>query len=185
MDPYAYLDYPGDNGLIQKAWMVGEDGLLMAGGKPCDPRRYFPFLPGVYRIPLLVHMPGQKKERRVFQIVQPWDMTATMLDAFGLESSPEALGTSLLPLVRGRSRKGREVAVFGSDTVAQATDGRWLYATWRGLRRPALFDLKADTAIRKNVLRGNAPVATRLHGEIVQFMKRQDLDDAVIESFAI
>jgi len=183
-DHGAYFDYPGDNGLICKPNSVGADGLRMSGGRPIkEPVRYFPFFPGVARIPLIVHMPGQKRGRRIRQIVQPWDVTATVLDAFGIKTPPECLGTSLMPLVKGRKMKTRDVATLGTQQQAEAMNDRWLYCTWRGEREPALFDMKADPAIKRNLATEMPAVSKRLHRKLVQFMQRQKLEEPVIDSF--
>ena len=183
-DHGTYFDYPGDNGLIQKAWAVDENGMLMRAGKRTQFQRYFPLLPGVYRIPLMIHTPGQSESRRLHQITQPWDLTATVLDAYGLPAPEGCLGSSLLPLSRGEEIMTRDVAIVGKEEdVAQAVSHRWLYATWRGRREPALFDLQRDPDIVENVIAEEPGIADWLQGKIVDFMRKQDLDDAVIESF--
>ena len=183
-DHGTYFDYPGDNGLICKAWLVGHNGLLMSAGRRVEPPlRYFPFLPGVARIPLMIHMPEQKKSHRARGIVQPWDVTATVLDAFGIKTPPELVGTSLMPVIEGRSTKGRDVAILGSNEIAEVMTDRWLYATWRGHRAPALHDLKADPNIRRNLATKMPDVAKRFHRRIERRMKEQNLPDAMIKSF--
>jgi len=183
-DHGAYFDYQGDNGLICKPPVLGADGMAMAGGRPRkEPLRYFPHFPGVSRIPLLIHMPGQRKCRRIRQIVQPWDVTATILDAFGLPGPKEALGRSLMPLVKGRKMKGREVAVLGSNLMAQAMERRWLYASWKEVREPVLFDMKADPEIRRNVIRQQPAAAKRLHEKILRFMENQGIGRETMEAY--
>ena len=183
-DHGAYFDYTGDNGLICKPNVIGADGLCMPAGRPMkQPPQFFPHFPGVAHIPLLIHMPGQTKGRRVRPIVQPWDVTATVLDAFGLNSPPNALGRSLMPSARGRAMKGRDVAVLGTNIMAQAMDKCWLYATWSKVRPPVLFDMKADPAIRRNIITRHPAVAARLHRKIVRFMARQHVEQAVINAF--
>ena len=183
-DHGTYFDYPGDNGLICKAWVVGGNGLLMSAGERAGPPlRHFPFFPGVARIPLMIQMPGQKKGRRIRGIVQPWDVSATVLDAFGIAAPPELLGSSLLPLLEGGRAKGREVAILGTNEMAETMNDRWLYATWRGQRKPALFDMQADPPIRQNLASKLPDVANRFHRKIVKFMEDQGLDQETIESF--
>ena len=183
-DHGAYFDYPGDNGLVCKPAAVGADGMIMAGGgKHKKPQTFLPHLPGVSRIPLLIHMPGQKECRRVSQIVQPWDVTATILDAFGVASPTDALGRSLMPLIRGLKMKGREAAILGTNTMVQAMTRRWIYCTWHGLREPALLDMRDGPNIRKNVIARQPAVAKRLHRKVVQFMARQAIDSSVIDGF--
>jgi len=183
-DHGTYFDYPGDNGLICKAWLVGEGGLLMdAGERAKPPFRYFPFLPGVARVPLIIHMPGQKKGRRVRKITQPWDVTATVLDAFGVGVPPELLGRSLIPMIEGKPMKGRDVATLGATEMAETMDDRWLYASWRGQRKPMLLDMKEDPRIRCNLARRMPEIAVRLHKKLIRFMEQQGVEQETIESF--
>ncbi len=184
-DHGAYFDYPGDNGLICKPIVLGADGRIMSAGRPPKkPLRYYPNFPGVCRIPLMVHLPGQTKAQRIRAITQPWDLTPTVLEAFGLKAPPEFLGQSLLPLIRGKQRKIRDVAVLGSAANhAQAMTGKWLYAVWRGQREPVLYDMRADRLLRRNVLARNPAVVKRLHGAIVKFMRRQGIAEELIEQY--
>ncbi len=184
-DHGAYFDYPGDNGLICKPIVLGADGRIMSAGRPPKkPLRYYPNFPGVCRIPLMVHLPGQTKAQRIRAITQPWDLTPTVLEAFGLKAPREFLGQSLLPLIRGKQRKIRDVAVLGSAANhAQAMTGKWLYAVWRGQREPVLYDMRADRLLRRNVLARNPAVVKRLHGAIVKFMRRQGIGEELIEQY--
>jgi hypothetical protein len=67
--------------------------------------------------------------------------------------------------------------------LAQAMTGRWIYTAWRGQRAPSLIDLDADPLAETNVLEGNADVAKHLHGEIVQFMRRQNISQEFIAEY--
>ncbi|MFQ6099407.1 MAG: sulfatase [Armatimonadota bacterium] len=182
-DHGAYFDYPGDNGMICKATTLGADGRIMAGGKPPKkPLRHFPNFTGVAQIPLIVHLPGQSKGVRLRQIVQPWDLTPTVLEAFGIPPPPDFLGQSLIPVIEGKVKKVRDVAVLGA-AHAEALTPRWLYAVWRGLREPCLYDLKADPAQKRNVASRNPDVVKRLHTAIVRFLRREGLDEDLIASY--
>ena len=182
-DHGAYFDYPGDNGMICKATTLGADGRIMAGGEPPkQPVQHFPNYTGVARIPLIIHLPGQRKGLRLKQIVQPWDLTPTVLGAFGMPAPPEFLGQSLLPVIDGKAKKTRDVAVLGA-THAEALTPRWLYAVWPGQRPPCLYDLREDAEQKRNVVSRNAAVTKRLHAAIVRFLRRQKLDEGLIASY--
>ena len=62
----------------------------------------------VARIPLMIRMPGMKAGSRIKGIVQPWDLTATILDAFGVSKPPELIGNSLLPMINSETEQGRD-----------------------------------------------------------------------------
>jgi arylsulfatase A-like enzyme len=177
------FDGPGEFGLVEKIPWVGADGMIMSGGHPAkEPLQYFPLPVGTARIPLMIRMPDATPHR-VEGIVQPWDMTATLLDLFGIKKTPGIIGNSLLPMVRGETGAARPAAVLGNNTFAQAMDGRWMYTTWRGQREPALYDLEEDPGCEVDLAPKEADVAGRLHGALEDFMKQQDVDADVIGGF--
>ncbi len=175
-DHGAYFDYPGDNGLICKPLTIGADGLCMSGGRPMkEPKQLRPAYTGVARIPLLIHLPGQRKGRRARQVVQPWDLTPTVLEAFGLKAPPEFVGRSLLPICQGRNIRTRYAAVLGNNSLVEVMNPTWLYAVWAGGLRPkALIDLKNDPKQSKNLADKAASTCARLHREIASELSRRD-----------
>jgi len=183
-DHGTMFDTPGDNGLLCKPNTVGADGMLMSAGRPMkDPIRYFPIFQNVARIPLMVHLPGMSEGKRVEAIVQPWDMTATILDAFGIPKPSELIGESLLPLIRDEKQSIRDTAICGTNMLAQAMTGRWIYTVWRGQREPSLIDLDADPLAEVNVFDDHPDVVKQLHSEIVLFMRKQNISEEFISSF--
>jgi hypothetical protein len=107
----------------------------------------------------------------------------TILDAFGISKPSELIGESLLPLVSGERRRIRDVAICGTNMLAQAMTGRWIYTVWRGQRGPSLIDLDADPLAETNVIDEYPNVVQRLHGKIVRFMRRQNIDEEIMASF--
>ncbi|MBD3184198.1 sulfatase-like hydrolase/transferase [Candidatus Poribacteria bacterium] len=183
-DHGTMFDTPGDNGLICKPNTVGADGMLMSAGRPMkEPVQYFPIFQNVARIPLIIHLPGMKDGKQVKSIVQPWDMNVTLLDIFGIEKPDELIGQSLLPLIKKDKQSGREVAICGTNTLAQAINNKWIYTVWRGQRKPSLINLESDPLAETNIIKENTETAKWLHGEIVDFMGQQDIDSDFIESF--
>ncbi len=88
--------------------LFGEHGLQ---GKPTGPlgRLYEP----TTRIPLLIRHPeGLGQGRRIEAIVQPPDITATILEAAGI-STQEVQGQSLFPLMAGKTAGFRNHAFSG------------------------------------------------------------------------
>jgi arylsulfatase A-like enzyme len=180
-DHGIYLDCPGDNGLICKPNMLGSDGRIMAGGQPAvQPHVFYPHWTGVCRIPLIVKLPGQRKGRRISAITQPWNLTATILDAFGIPKPPELWGQSLLPLLDGKVKRLQTSAVLG-QLHAQVMTPRWMYCTWRGQRPPALYDLQADPAQSKNVHAEHPEVVAKLRRELAAYLRRQNMEHLMEE----
>ena len=183
-DHGTMFDTPGDNGLLCKPNTIGADGMLMSAGRPMkEPVRYFPIFQNIARIPLMVRLPDMEKGKRIKAIAQPWDLTATILDAFDIPKPAELIGESLLPLIRGEKRRIRDVAICGTNMLAQAMTNRWIYTVWRGQRGPSLIDLDADPLAEGNVFDEHPDVVKRLHDKIVQFMRRQDIGEDFIASF--
>ncbi|MBC8443225.1 hypothetical protein H8D79_00715 [PVC group bacterium] len=111
-------------------------------------------------------------------------MTATILDAFKIRRPPELIGESLLPLIDGKAKKLRDVAVCGTNALAQAMTDRWVYTVWQNsAREPSLLDLKSDPVAKKNVYAKNPAVVKRLHRAIVQFMRKQGLDEGFVSRY--
>jgi arylsulfatase A-like enzyme len=175
-DHGAYFGYPGDNGMICKANVLGADGKIMAAGRPMkEPARYLPHWTGVCRIPLIVRLPGQRRAKRVDAITQPWDIAPTVLEAFGMAKPRELWGSSLLPLTQGKSTRRRRAAVLGNPHHAQVMTARWLYAAWRGQRAPILYDLKEDPRQTKDVLAEHPQVAARMQRCVEAHLDQQGL----------
>jgi arylsulfatase A-like enzyme len=178
------FDGPGDFDMIQKANVIGADGMCMSAGQPLkDPKQFFPISRNIARIPLIIHLPGMRKTRRIKGIVQPWDLTATILDLFGMPRPAKLIGNSVLPLIGGKSGKGREAAVLGTNQLAQAMTERWMYTVWRGERGASLHDLRDDPNCRRNVASRESEVARLLHGRIVEHMRKQGISEEFIAGY--
>jgi len=183
-DHGTMFDTPGDNGLICKPNTVGADGMCMSAGRPMkQPLQYYPIFENVARVPLMIRMPGMKKGNRLRAIVQPWDMTATILDLVGIKKPPDLIGESHLPLISGEKKKIRDVAIVGTNTLAQAMNQRWIYTVWQGQRPPSLIDLQNDPLAKRNVIKENKVVARRLHAKIARFMRQQNIDEDFIARY--
>jgi hypothetical protein len=61
---------------------------------------------------------------------------------------------------------------------------RWLYTVWRSQRKPSLIDLEEDSRAEVNVLDKHPECVKWLHGEITQFMRKQNISEDFIASFS-
>jgi len=184
------FDGPGDIGHLHKLPWVSADGMsITAGRKPVPPIRHTPISQNAARVPLMVHLPGMSRQRRVRHIVQPWDMTATLLELYGAPVPDRVIGQSLLPLVEGKSTAWRrKAAVAGQSTgadggLAQVMDGTWAYTAWRGERGPALHHLRDDPNCRRNLVGRKPQVAARLWKAAATMMVEQGLDGDWLEGY--
>jgi arylsulfatase A-like enzyme len=138
-------------------------------------------------VPLIVRLPGETvaRGRRVPGMVRLLDVTPTILDAVGLGEKVEALGMqgrSLLPLTRGRSRRG------SSDTL-YLTECTWMRK--RGLRsrewklitalepdihgRPPveLYHLPTDAGEQENLADERPEVVEELRAKLLRWVARR------------
>ena len=183
-DHGIYVDGPGDGGIICKTHMVGDDGRQWFREPRQKPTRFFPLRPNLSNTPFMIHMPGQKKGRRVRGFVQSRDICPTILDLFRAKAPASMMGRSLLPMAKGKARSHRNHVLVGyADNQAQVIDRRWLYTSWRGHRACALHDRRADPDITCNVAKKNPQVVARLHRRLIEDMKTAGADDAFLEPF--
>lgn len=181
------FDGPGDQGFIHKIPHVGADGLTIAAGrKLAQPVRHFPLSMNAARIPLMIRIPGvHDVDRRVESFVQPWDITATILDLYGIDAPDSVNGRSVLPLIHGNDTWHRNSAIFGNSTGTSdcpggqinVTDGEWVLTFWHDEREPALHDLRSDPERRENVFSGKPDEVIRLSDEIGRFLQTQGLGE--------
>ena len=187
-DHGAYFGLEGDNGLICKPNAVGADGMSMSAGRALkQPIRPLTQFTGVTRVPLIFHLPKQRKGKRFRQIVQPWDLTPTVLEMFGLQPDDDFYGQSLLNLVNGKKWKSSAVAVHGpSAQRAQAINKDWLYVSAREDRAPVLIDLKNNPAQNRNVAKKNPAVCKKMQKEIIKFFRgKPGVDDDFIKALDV
>jgi arylsulfatase A-like enzyme len=189
------FDGPGDQGFLHKIPHVGADGLTIAAGrKLTQPIRYFPLSMNAARIPLMIRVPGvHDVDHRVGAFVQPWDITATILDLYDIDVPDSVIGKSVLPLIHGQDEWHRGSAVFGNCTGTpdspggqiQATDGEWALTLWSGEREPALHNLRTDPERQKNLFSEKSPEGDRLKGEIAEFLKAQGIEGEWLRRYRI
>jgi len=175
---------PGDFGLVRKPVVIGADGTFASAGRPAkDPKRFFPLSLNTTRIPLIVRLPDMKKTKRIKGIVQPWDVAATILDAFGVRRPSNIIGRSLLPLIGGKTKKIRDAALSGNNDLAQFNDGRWLYAVRQRGEGRWLFDLRSDPNCEKNAAAKQSKTASRLHGRLAKAMREWKIGEEFIAGY--
>ena len=95
------------------------------------------------RVPLLVAGPGCAQGAATDALVSLHDLAATFLDYAAAAPPPAMDAVSLRPLLEGRRRRHRPVAVAGLEGWRMATDERYKLVL-DPARRPLLFDRSAD-----------------------------------------
>lgn len=128
--------------------VVGDHGTAL--GEHGETRHGY-FLYGVTtRVPLVLSGPGLPKGLRIDPIVRTADLMPTLLDIAGLEISGAMDGTSVVPLIVGRSQEGPGPAAietlsprekYGMSPLFALRSGPYLYVR---APRPELYDVRQD-----------------------------------------
>ncbi len=143
----------------------------------------------ITHIPLIVRAPVAKGPGRTGAIVQPPDLTPTILDLCGVEHWPGMHGRSLYPLITGEAKTHREFA-FSSSPLTETrqalvakktvTSEGWTLI-FHGEDASELYDVEKDPRQENNVIAGNEDVARRLHGAFVSFLEQVGAAPEVVE----
>jgi len=111
--------YHGEHGLIGKSIIAP-----MANGS-C------PLYEEVAHIPLIIYLPDGKKGRRCDALVQPPDLTATILELLGAKTQSMVQGRSLVPFLHGEDVAWREFAVTSPTIIHGPVSGQRITVTTR------------------------------------------------------
>jgi arylsulfatase len=131
--------------------LLGDHGLLFKGCR---------FFEGLVHVPLIMCFPGNwRPGSRANGLVELVDLAPTILDAVGLPIPPEMQGTSLVPVLEGRSN-GNKIKPYvvseywdavecpdGHQDHTHATmyfDGRYKSIVYHGHDLGELYDLETD-----------------------------------------
>jgi arylsulfatase A-like enzyme len=125
------MDYIDENDMWADTTVIlTTDHGFMLGEHDWWGKLRMPFFNEIAHIPLMIHDPQTPNSwgQRVNALTQTTDLSATLLDTFGLSAFEHSHGTSMLPLLRKETASIRELAVFGVFGGAiNATDGRYSY----------------------------------------------------------
>jgi arylsulfatase A-like enzyme len=115
-------------------------------------KRGYPSSPEVYDIPLMIRFPkAERAGQRRDVLVQHHDITATILDAAGVESPTPLDGVSFLPgTTVGKAGSRDHVTVGWGSTVTVITERWWLNSKVDGTG-VLLHDLEASDPFATNV----------------------------------
>jgi arylsulfatase A-like enzyme/Tfp pilus assembly protein PilF len=137
-----------------------------------EPDHGFFLYDATLQVPLIIAAPGTAP-RVVPEQVRSIDITPTLLELAGLRVEG-ADGESLLPLMRGESRRDVPVSIaeswyprlhFGWSELRSARVGEWKYIA---APKPELYDLRTDGKERRNAIADRGSVGGRLAAEIAR-----------------
>lgn len=116
-------------------------------GKP-----HYALYPGVMRLPLLIHIPGVKGNRRFSQLLYNLDVTATLYNLAGIDKKIMLDGKDIMDIINKNQWQGREYLTcrYG-DSVWFRDERYWVIMDVKGEAR-SVFDLKNDPGCQKNIV---------------------------------
>lgn len=118
-------------------------------------------------VPFLVHLPGQTEAQRVKETVGLVDIAPTVRDICGLDPAPDCDGTSLRPLLDGRTWQERAVYIesleplysFGWAPLYARVEGHYKFIL---APRPELYDVTQDPQELHNLYSSESERAKRM-----------------------
>ncbi len=124
---------------------------------PCDLALYGELV----HVPMFLRLPdGRGASARSHALVQPADLSATLLEALGIESVPSGYAASLLPVIRGEQEEVRDCAVVvGAGAERAIRTPAWYL---RGTDPPELFVKPDDRWEANNVASRCGEIAEQL-----------------------
>ncbi len=169
--------YFGEHGLIGKITLLYEE---------------------VNHAPLIARLPGQRQGGRCPAFVQPADIMPSILELAGAPIPDTVQGSSLVPLLSGRSDAVRDCAVSSWAITHPPASGRleldpenpyewlrrarqvksstivmddWALVCGAGDVHPELYNLAQDPRQQRNLISTQADLAQRLHRRYVDFLE--------------
>lgn len=144
-----------------------------------------PLYEEITHIPMLIHMPGQKESRHVSEVVQPADLTATILELSGAKTEIDLQGVSLCSSLEGKPQETRPYAFTGGESQAGLTYGfsissaEWTLVYPRPVEdkpsQPEMHHLPTDPMQQKDVLADNAIQARVMWDTYAEWLGKSDL----------
>jgi arylsulfatase A-like enzyme len=134
------------------------------------------------RVPLLIHLPGQRTGRRLSALAQQADLLPTILDLVGVPAPNWTDGASLKPALDGEALPARHIfsmnlepsRIFGpiSKGTVAVMDDEYKYLVHLGSPEEALYRYRLDPHEEDNLALSNAEVRNRLREVLLQELKQ-------------
>ncbi len=147
-----------------------------------------PIYEEVARIVWLMRIPGLAGGKRIKALVQPPDLMPTFLDLAGLQIPDFVQGRSLLPLIKGKKRSLRTLAVTGSAGAHRTAGLTLTTRKWALIHPPCrelwqLYDLQNDPRQKNNVVAKHKQVAEDLHKKLVRWLAQHQAPEEMLHLF--
>lgn len=136
---------------------------------------------GLIRVPLLVHLPGQKQGLRITQAAEQVDLLPTILDLVGKQPPIWADGTSLKPSLEGKPIPRRSIFSMNLETnstfepITRGTlaviDDDFKYIDRLGTQEVSLYRYRTDPLEGQNLVESEPAVAARMKALLVDKLR--------------
>ncbi len=160
----------GDHGIIQKRVPAYEE---------------------VSRIVWIMKAPkGRYGGKRFQALVQPPDLMPTVLEMAGVKQPEGMQGTSLVPVMKGKVRNIRDIALTGpgswteGPTNLTVTSSRYAFFNTAERKGWALFDLKKDPKQNRNIIKKHPEITLRLHRKLLRMLLSLGAPKRLVEAYA-
>ncbi len=156
-------------------------GKMLVEGSPRKKECPWPHYQEVTHIPLMIKMPGQKKGRRIKELVQPVDIFPTVLDCAGIKTNLPTDGLSLKPLMQGSRCKWPRKYAFSAPMLRTTANlpEYWTTITGEGWtlmlggeedEKMLLYNIEKDPKQQKDVLESNLDVVQDMAQHYLAFL---------------
>jgi arylsulfatase A-like enzyme len=136
---------------------------------------------GLVRIPLLLHIPGQKQGGRIAQSAEQVDLLPTIVDLTGGTPPTWAEGTSLRPALEGKQLPERSLFSMNLEPnstfepITQGTlavfDSDFKYIDRLGTGEVSLYRYRTDPLDEQNLAQSEPAVAARMKASLAHALK--------------
>lgn len=117
---------------------------------------------GSLRVPMMIHLPGQKEAAESSQLATLMDLAPTMMDLADAAYDPKDLDArSLLPALLGDNKPVHEVQISELNNTIMLCDGRYKWIRSYN-DSPELYDLQKDPDELHNCIAKHPEVIQRL-----------------------
>jgi arylsulfatase A-like enzyme len=173
-----FLDWLDNTGRLDNAIVI----VSADHGESFEHQSFLHAGPNLYnsliRVPLLIHIPGQKTGRRLSQLAQQADLLPTILDLIGVPLPNWTDGTSLKPALDGKVLPPRQIfsmnlepcqifAPISKGTVA-VMDEEYKYVLRLDEQQEALYRYRSDRHEEDNLVASNPEVRNRLRDVLLK-----------------
>jgi len=153
---------------------LGEHGLM---GKMIITRMahgFYPLYEEVTHIPLIMYLPDVNRGKRCQALVQPPDLTATILELLGAKDTGTVRGKSLLPLLEGENVAWRDFAVSSPSIIDGPVSGQRITVTtdeWALIYAGQVEDALKDNPSRRMNFEHLEKLAGKVENELHNLSK--------------